>query len=279
MRRRPEAYHARLIAHERAAAETAGSTDAGTGGGAPTIHDVVRSREPGLASRLQYDAYERRSGLVHLYPAGTTADAFAGGSARELGDAHDGPYEVIDVAGDVVRLRRDVELADTPGPAVVRVDKRFVLGGDRVDPSLELEVTVENRSTETVVFDLAVEQALTMLGGGGNPSAYYRLGEDEFRHDTSGERPGVARIDSGNRYLGLELTTTFEPAATAWWSPIETISNSEYGFERVYQGSALVAVWPTELAPGARRTVAVRGRVMVGVDRLAVELADRGLAG
>ncbi len=100
MRRRPEAYHARLIAHERAAAEAAGSADPGSGGGAPTIHDVVRSREPGLASRLQYDAYERRSGLVHLYPGGTTADAFAGGSARELGDAHDGAYEVIDVGGD-----------------------------------------------------------------------------------------------------------------------------------------------------------------------------------
>ncbi len=273
MRRRPEAYHARLIAHERAAAETAGTDDPASGGGAPTIHDVVRSREPGLASRLQYDAYERRSGLVHLYPTGTTADAFAQGSARELGDAHDGRYEVIDVEGDVVRLRRDVELAGTAGPAVVRVDKRFILDGDRVHPSLELEVTVENRAAETVVFDLAVEQALTMLGGGGNPSAYYRLGEEEFRHDTSGERPGVARIVSGNRYLGLELTTTLEPAATAWWSPIETISNSEYGFERVYQGSALVAVWPTELAPGARRTVAVRGRVTTSVDRLAGELA------
>ena len=272
MRRRPEAYHARLITHERAA-EAGDAAGAGSASEAPTIHDVVRSREPGLAARLRYDAYERRSGLVHLFAPGTTGEAFADGAAVELGDARDGRYEVVRMDGAEVVLRRDVELATASGPAGLRVEKRFLLDGDRREPSLDLEVTVENRSSHGVAFDLAVEHALTMLGGGGNPAAYYRFGDDELRHDTSGSRDDVERIVSGNSYVGLELVTTLEPATTAWWTPIETISNSEYGFERVYQGSALVASWPTELAPGERRTVAVRGRVHTTVDRLADELA------
>jgi 4-alpha-glucanotransferase len=35
-----------------------------------------------------------------------------------------------------------------------------------------------------------------------------------------------------------------------WISPIETVSESEDGFERIYQGSEVIAVWPVELAGG-----------------------------
>ena len=41
---------------------------------------------------------------------------------------------------------------------------------------------------------------------------------------------------------GSRSTTTVDPAADAWWAPIETVSNSEDGFERVYQGSGAAAV-------------------------------------
>ncbi len=90
-----------------------------------------------------------------------------------------------------------------------------------------------------------------------------------MRRAATGRGDGSTR---GNRHLGLELTTCAEPAATAWWSPIETISNSEYGFERVYQGSALVFVWPVELAVGAKRSVSVHNVIATAVDRSAEEL-------
>jgi len=35
---------------------------------------------------------------------------------------------------------------------------------------------------------------------------------------------------------------------------IETISESEEGFERVYQGSQILAVWPVDLAAGKKWT-------------------------
>jgi alpha-amylase len=36
-----------------------------------------------------------------------------------------------------------------------------------------------------------------------------------------------------------------------WVTPIESVSESEDGFERIYQGSQIIAVWPVELAPDA----------------------------
>ena len=40
-------------------------------------------------------------------------------------------------------------------------------------------------------------------------------------------------------------------ARNFWILPIETVSESEEGFERIYQGSQVIAVWPVELVPRA----------------------------
>jgi len=36
-------------------------------------------------------------------------------------------------------------------------------------------------------------------------------------------------------------------ASQLWVAPIETVSESEEGFERVYQGSQIMGVWPVDL--------------------------------
>jgi hypothetical protein len=68
--------------------------------------------------------------------------------------------------------------------------------------------------------------------------------------------------------------TTVEPPADAAWSPIETISSSEAGFERAYQGSALVLSWPLGLGPGERTSVRIGHAVTAAYDRTAEELAS-----
>jgi len=262
LRRRPEAYHARLRE-----ADTPARPDVGK---ATTIHGVVRVREPGLADRLFYDAYERRSGLVHLLTRGTTHEAFATGVADEMGDAHVGRYEVGAITDDSVSLVRLVSLSSAAGPTVVRIAKRFSIGRARRAPDLALEARVEHVSGPGARFDLALEWAINLLGGR-NPDAYYRIGEDVVAHDSVGERADLAEIAAGNRAVGIEVTTAITPAATVWWAPIETISDSEEGFEANCQGSALVAVWPTNLERGGVRVVTMKNHVVTAVDRPAEE--------
>jgi alpha-amylase len=55
------------------------------------------------------------------------------------------------------------------------------------------------------------------------------------------------------------------PCARAFWiAPIETVSESEEGFERIYQGSQIIAVWPVEFETG----VEWRGRMALRVEHL-----------
>jgi hypothetical protein len=108
-----------------------------------------------------------------------------------------------------------------------------------------------------------------MLGGGGNPSAWWDVGGARTGHDASGAATRIPAIAQGNDYIGIAVTTTIEPPADGSWSPIETVSNSEAGFERVYQGSALLVRWPLRLAPGERASVRLSHVVTTTRDRTA----------
>ena len=90
-----------------------------------------------------------------------------------------------------------------------------------------------------------------------------------FANDSSGELPAATSLAQGNDAIGVAVVTGIEPAAAAAWAPIETISKSESGFERVYQGSSLVLAWPLRLEPGEERVVTVRQEVATTVDRSA----------
>jgi alpha-amylase len=153
------------------------------------------------------------------------------------------------------------------GPVPIRLEKRIEVGGDRRGPTLTLDVTLHNLGDAPVNGLLAVEWATTMLGGGSNPAAYYLLDGERVTHDRANNRAGLGALHSGNEYVGLDVATTVTPATEAWISPIETVSNSEAGFERVYQGSALVLTWPLDLAPGAQMSVRVEHVVSTSRDR------------
>jgi 4-alpha-glucanotransferase len=260
MRRRPEAYHATLRAFEAADRD---GPDATAGDAPASIHDTVRVKEAGLARRLVYDAYERRSGLVRVLPTDATADDWANARATELGDVVAGAFALVEIGPGWCVTRRDA----TIGGAAVTVTKTVTIGGDRRAPTLGLQVDLVHDHGPAVDARIGIEWAITMLGGGGNPAAWWDVGGVRSAHDAAGSATDLSTIGQGNDHIGLSVTTTTAPGADAWWAPIETVSNSEDGFERVYQGSALLLSWPVRLAPGQRWSRTVMNVVATARDR------------
>jgi 4-alpha-glucanotransferase len=261
LRRRPEAYHAKLRALEAPHADGEGGHLAAA---AASIHDVVRTTEPGLAARLRYDDHERRSGLVRFLPDDASAEDWANVTVADLSDAVDGAYELVETAAGRVVVRRDASLA---GGGTVRVTKTVTLGGGRLDPALDLRVDLENIGDGAIAARVGLEWTTTMLGGGGNPSAWWDVDGERIGHDTSGTAASLGRLAQGNEHIGVAIGTAVSPPADAWWVPVETISNSEQGFERVYQGSGLLLSWPLRLEPGARWSATVSNSVTSTRDR------------
>ena len=90
-----------------------------------------------------------------------------------------------------------------------------------------------------------------LLGGNG-PTAFYEIpGQpDHPPLDSAGETAEVSRVRLVLGWLDMGIELCWSCPATLWRFPIETISNSEAGFERIYQGSCVMPVWEVNLAPG-----------------------------
>jgi hypothetical protein len=273
LRRRPEAYHETLLRQADAAAgsstsaESASNAPGGDEAALSSIHDIVRSKEAGLADRLVYDDHERRSGLLRFLPLDATAATYGAGGIGDLGDALRVPNEVLELAAGRLVTGSRATIRMPEGDRYVEIRKEISLTGDRLHPSLRVAATVRNASEAVLACRLGQEWSTMLLGGGGNPAAWYEVGGVRRPHDASGDGAAITELGQGNDWIGLEITTRPAPAADAWWAPIETVSNSDNGFERVYQGSALLLSWPVTLEPGSEVTVVVEHAVTVTTDR------------
>src|SRR4029078_10369275 len=107
-----------------------------------------------------------------------------------------------------------------------------------------------NRSDRPVDARLGLEWTVNLLGGGGNPSAWFDAAGERDSHERRGDAHGESRFamgqhlhrvlsvwDQRNHWIGMSIESSSSEPADLWWAPVETVSNSEAGFERVYQGA------------------------------------------
>ena len=131
-----------------------------------------------------------------------------------------------------------------------------------VPGALELPVsyTILNKSAEPLETRFGVEFNFGLLSGHAD-DAYYRIPglELDDRHlDSKGETEGVSELVLVHEYFGLEIALFLDGPATLWRLPIEAISNSESGFERVYQCSCILPHWSIRLEAGESWKVRLR---------------------
>lgn len=268
--RREEAYHATLKEYEekrrfqppaksgkKKAAKSASSKKddvAADKEGVESPHESVKVREPDLDRYLDYDSYRRACMVDHFLGPGTTLEGFMSGRYNEEGDFVNGAYNAELQEGGLrilhVMLERDGFITTEAGRKPVRVSKRLSLRPGSSD--FRVLYTVQNTGDDDLAGVFASEWNLNLLGGGRNPSAYYRV-EGVALEDASlesiGETRNVRELAVGNSWLGIEMTLRSNVEATLWRFPIYTVSGSEAGFERTYQGNCVLLQWLFKLPP------------------------------
>ena len=65
------------------------------------------------------------------------------------------------------------------------------------------------------------------------------------------EHHGVTEHSSFTTLRDLKLTTRVDQPCTLWTFPLETVTNSEAGYERGYQGTVYLHIWQLQLGPHA----------------------------
>jgi alpha-amylase len=87
------------------------------------------------------------------------------------------------------------------------------------------------------------------LTAGDAPGRFYRVPGSP----SLGSRGGIAGVTTltlVDEWIGCEVEIDWSGPGSVGWAPIETVSISEAGYERIYQGSAILLSWPLALAPG-----------------------------
>ncbi|APF17982.1 glycoside hydrolase family 57 [Caldithrix abyssi DSM 13497] len=212
-----------------------------------SIHDLVLSKERDLYKKLKYDVYERRSLIDHILPADCTLEQFENGEYRETGDFYNQPYRLINQTRQKDRIelqfKRDGLVQGKP------VSLLKMVSIDTQTAELEITYRLANNSTEPLSFLFAVEFNYGLQAGQADDRYYYNeQGKlEHFYLNSSGVLSGARMIGLKDEYLRIDIRLTSEQAQEIWRTPVETISLSEGGFERVYQSSAVLMVYKVDL--------------------------------
>ncbi|MFH1373567.1 MAG: alpha-amylase/4-alpha-glucanotransferase domain-containing protein [bacterium] len=236
--RRHEGYHLKL---DRAVSSESADKTA-------SIHDLVLTKEAGLKDFLVDDWYLKRCFIDHFFTGDVDFERFRTACYGEEGDFILEPFSYrIDRDNHFLVMTRDGHLWRPDGPVPVQIVKRFEFRpkAELIRVSYEIR-TLHNQHTP-VVF--AIENNFNFQAGHAEDRLILIDGnrhENSFL-DSPGRYDSVTSWALMDQYRNLAVALVAERPGAVWHLPIYTVSLSEGGFEKVYQGTTLVNVYHVEL--------------------------------
>lgn len=220
-----------------------------------SIHDLVRAKEANLHTFLIYDPYRRVSLRDHFLEEDTAVEELATATHTELGDFAIAEYSLQTAKGKVILTRTGiVRRGDSAWP--LTITKTITLKPDASSFEIGYDLTQTGSSHLRALF--GVEFAANLLSGTAF-DRYYRSDDRDLHYTKLGEigcDEALHHIAMRDEWMRVECGFRIPGAARVYRFPIETVSQSENGQERVYQGSVIVPCWWVDCSPG--QTVSCR---------------------
>jgi alpha-amylase len=231
--RRPEVYHESIVKHVRGEHHDAG----------PGIPDRVIFKQAGLERQLQYDTYLRKSLIDHFFEPKATLEQIASLHAVEVGDFVSGKYQK-QVHQDRDGVHLSLERTGQAGGAIVKITKGITLrpGADSLQIHYVLEQVPKDKKLR-----FGVEFNFAGMAAGADDRYFYHAGQDRAGQlQTLQNLTNADRIGLVDEWLGLDASLTLSKPGGIWAFPIQTVSQSEGGFELVHQSTAVMPHWLIE---------------------------------
>jgi 4-alpha-glucanotransferase len=229
IQRRPEAYHRKV---------RRGST--GSTSDVASIHDRVVFKQAGLEQRLQYDVFPRKSFLEHFYDNDAGLGQVATGTAMERGDFVAEPFEAkLRRAANKVQLllTREGNAWGLP----LRMTKALTM--ESGSPLLQLAYLIEGLPRDRQLH-LALEWNFAGLPAGADDRYFYSSdGSSLGQLGTNLDLEQCQHLGLIDCWAGLDVLISLNRPSNIWAFPLETVSQSEGGFELVHQSVCVMPHW------------------------------------
>jgi 4-alpha-glucanotransferase len=230
LKRRPESYHAKIRAK-------VGQNAAGV----QSIHDQMRTKEDGLERWLNYDRWPQHSFRLLLFGREKNQRDHEMVLLDENPALAGGPYIVSDISPERVSLA-------TQDRSDWSARKTFSFRRTKSGFDIACDVVLERMAQMAVSASVGIEAVVNFLAPS-TPDRYFESGQQRLPLRWSGAIP-ASQLRVVDEWQKTAVTLVAPSADQFWISPIETVSESEDGFERIYQGSKILTLWPADISPG-----------------------------
>jgi alpha-amylase len=227
--RRPEAYHRKVLAGNN-----------GAGGEVASIHDRVVFKQPDLDQRLHYDHALRKSLIDHFWDNEAGLEGVAAGAMLERGDFAQGPYETV-IRRNPDRIQVLLSRNGNAWGVPLKITKGVTLAAGGA--TLEIAYLIEGLPPGQT-FHFGVEMNFAGMPAGIDDRYFFQ--DDGARLGQLGQRLNLQAVrDLGltDEWLGLSVYLQANRPTNIWTFPIETVSQSEGGFELVHQSVVVQPHW------------------------------------
>jgi alpha-amylase len=250
--RRPEAYHEQVLAGPGVARSVVDASQ------------LAKFKQEGLERMVRYDRSRRKSLVDHFWDCDVSADAIVEGEALERGDFAAGAYEAS-IRRNPGRIQVLLSRTGNAWGIPFTLSKAVTL--DAGSRALEIAYKLEGLPPDFRQH-LAVE-----FNFAGMPAAaagrffYDELGREAGDLGQQLDLPHMRGIGLVDDWLDIDAGLSFgqasNGAATGVWTfPIQSVSQSEGGFELVHQSVVVMPHWI--VTPAADGTWRVTLRLDLG---------------
>ena len=206
--------------------------------GVQSIHDQIRLKKEGLERWLNYARWPKNSFRVLLFSREKSHEDYAAVRREEDAALAGGRYRVAELSPTRAAVVSE-------GSADWTAEKSLSFRSTPTGFDIVCDLAVRRNGAGTASVYVGIEVVANFLAPA-TTDRYFESGGQRFPLRWMAALPGM-ELRLVDEWQRVQIVLRGEPRLRWWISPIETISQSESGFERVYQGSAILAVW--EISP------------------------------
>jgi len=229
VQRRSELYHAKVLGGEKK-----------NDGEAASIHDQVIFKQEGLDERLHYDQRLRGSLIDHFWDEDAPVEDLVTSKLMERGDFADGEYTA--------------KIRSKPERVQVMLTREGNAWGVPLKITKGVTQTAGSSEVEIAYLIEGLPQDRTMhFGVEFNFAGLPDNQDDRFFSNANGEKLGqmqtVMNCENTNQinltdlWMGVEIGLSFDQTGHIYTYPVQSVSQSESGFEAVHQAVCVQPHW------------------------------------
>ncbi|MBF0273899.1 MAG: DUF1926 domain-containing protein [Nitrospinae bacterium] len=239
--RKKEAYHKKIF-----------EAEAEQGGESPkSIHDIVKFKEEGLQEFLHYDDSPKYSFMDKIYSGEITFNDYCENKVQPIIDLSNCQYRediTLDKKKEKVALsmQRLFHVKDCSDDGL-EIQKDFEI--DKKSSELKITYSLINNSAFAAKVRFGYDVVLTLLAPDA-PDRYIKAGRYKGKPNNRKEIVKTKSFSFVDEWSNFQVQSSFSIPMDVWITPIETVSQSEDGFERNYQGTVFFINSVLNLTPG-----------------------------